>query len=103
MSAALAAIADPVRRHILDLLHDDELAVGALAESLDLAQPSVSKHLGVLRRAGLVAARPQGNHRYYRATPEPLAELDRWLSGHRHAWADRLDALEAHLDTMEDT
>ncbi len=103
MTAAFTAIADPVRRHILDLLQDRELPVGALVESLDVAQPSVSKHLGVLRRAGLVAVRPQGNHRYYRATPEPLAELDRWLSGHRHAWADRLDALEAHLDSMEET
>ncbi len=102
MGSTFTAVADPVRREILDLLRDRELPVGALVEHLDLAQPSVSKHLGVLRRAGLVAVRPLGNHRYYRATPAPLAELDRWLSGHRHAWADRLDALEAHLETMED-
>lgn len=95
-------IADPNRRRILDLLRDDERPVGALVDELGLTQPAVSKHLRVLREAGLVEARVDGQRRVYRLRPEPLRELERWLQPYRRMWAGRLRALEQHLDEMED-
>ncbi|MGH9231752.1 MAG: ArsR/SmtB family transcription factor [Acidimicrobiales bacterium] len=96
-----AVLAEPHRRRILDLLLVSERSVGDLVAALPLAQPTVSKHLKVLRQAGLVAVRSDAQRRLYRLRPEPLRELDEWLEPYRAAWATRLDALEAHLDTME--
>jgi DNA-binding transcriptional ArsR family regulator len=93
-------IAEPHRRAILDLLRDDERAVGDLVDALGLSQPAVSKHLRVLRDAGLVEARVDAQRRVYRLRPEPLHELDAWLAPYRAAWGRRLDVLEAHLDAM---
>lgn len=94
-----AALAEPNRRAILDLLLDDEQPVGALVESLAIGQPTVSKHLKVLREAGLVTMRIDANRRIYRLRPQPLTEVDGWLLPYRERWAARLDALEHFLDT----
>ena len=93
---------DPGRREILRLLLDGERSVGSLVSELSLAQPNVSKHLKVLRQAGFVEVRPAARERLYRLQPEPLQELDAWLGPFRQAWSRRLDALEHHLDSMED-
>ena len=95
-------LAEPHRRRILDLLLDDERAVGDLVDELELSQPAVSKHLKVLRDAGLVEARVDGQRRVYRLQPEPLREIEEWLLPFRVAWRDRLGALERHLDEMEE-
>jgi DNA-binding transcriptional ArsR family regulator len=95
-------LAEPTRRRILDLLREDERPVGELVRTLRISQPGVSKHLRVLREAGLVAVRHDAQRRFYRVRPEPLAEIDEWLEPYRRLWADRLDALERHLDTTED-
>lgn len=100
LSPVFAVVAEPTRRRILDLLRVDESPVGALVEALGLSQPSVSKHLRVLRDAGLVDVRGDGQRRVYRLRPEPLQEIDEWLTPYRAAWRDRLDALERHLDEM---
>jgi len=97
---AYAALAEPHRREILDLLRERQRSVGELVERLRLSQPGVSKHLRVLREAGLVEVRPDGRRRLYALRPEPLAELDAWLAPYRRHWAGRLDALERHLDTQ---
>lgn len=102
MADVLEVIAEPRRRRILDLLRDGERQVGELVDELGLAQPNVSKHLRVLRDAGLVTVRPDGARRLYRVRPEPLLELDAWLEPYRRLWSSSLDALEAHLDEMED-
>jgi len=107
MSAATAttfdALAEPARRQILELLRQRERRVGELVERLGLSQPGVSKHLRVLREAGLVRVRPDGQRRWYGLRPEPLAELDEWLTPYRELWGGRLDALERHLDRQEET
>ena len=90
-------IAEPSRRQILDELRAGERPVGALVERLALSQPAVSKHLRVLRDAGLVRVRPQGQRRMYSLRVEPLIELDRWLEPYREMWAQSLDKLEDHL------
>jgi DNA-binding transcriptional ArsR family regulator len=95
-------IAEPSRRRILDLLAADELPVGALVERLDLRQPTVSKHLRVLRDAGLVSVRGDRQRRLYSVSPEPLRAVDDWLDPYRRIWAARLDRLEQHLDTLAD-
>ena len=92
------AVAEPTRRRILDLLCDEERSVSDLVERLELSQPSVSKHLKVLREARLVAARVSAQRRLYRLNPAPLLEVDAWLEPYRKFWASRLDALGAHLD-----
>jgi DNA-binding transcriptional ArsR family regulator len=99
---ALEVLAEPTRRRILDVLRRGERPVGDLVTELQLAQPSVSKHLRTLREAGLVTVRPDAQRRVYRLRLEPLLELDAWLTPYRQLWADRLDALEHHLDQMED-
>ena len=76
---AAAAIADPIRRRVLELVRDDELPAGALAERFDVSRPAVSRHLRVLREAGLEVERREGRRRFYRANLEPLAELREWL------------------------
>jgi DNA-binding transcriptional ArsR family regulator len=95
-------LAEPGRREILRLLLDGERSVGSLVSELSVPQPNVSKHLKVLRQAGFVEVRANARERLYRLQPKPLQELDAWLGPFREAWADRLDALEAHLDSMED-
>lgn len=94
-------LAEPMRRRILDLLRERERSVGELVVALDLSQPGVSKHLRVLRDAGLVAVRQEAQRRWYGINPAPLAEIDAWLQPYRQLWAARLDALETHLDNME--
>ncbi len=93
-----AALAEPHRRDILDLLRAGERSVSDLVERLDLSQPGVSKHLKVLREAGLVAARPSGKRRLYGLRAQPLADIDAWLEPYRELWSSRLDALERHLE-----
>jgi DNA-binding transcriptional ArsR family regulator len=95
-------LAEPHRRRILDLLREGEQAVGDLVAALGISQPGVSKHLRVLREAGLVEVRTDAQRRLYRLRTEPLREIVEWLAPYRAAWADRLDTLEAHLDDMED-
>jgi DNA-binding transcriptional ArsR family regulator len=96
--SAYAALAEPSRRRILDLLRDGERSVNDLVARLDLSQPGVSKHLKVLREAGLVDVRPDGKRRWYGLRAEPLAEVDAWLEPYRAHWSARLDALERHLE-----
>jgi DNA-binding transcriptional ArsR family regulator len=95
---AYAALAEPHRRQILDLLRRGERSVSDLVARLKLSQPGVSKHLRVLREAGLVEVRPEGRQRWYRLRAQPLAEVDEWLEPYRAYWSDRLDALERHLE-----
>jgi DNA-binding transcriptional ArsR family regulator len=95
-------LAEPNRRHILDLLRDSEQPVGELVAQLRLSQPAVSKHLRVLREAGLVQVRGDAQRRLYSVRPEPLRAVDEWLAPYRAMWAARLDDLERHLDTMTD-
>ncbi len=95
---AYAALAEPHRRQILDLLRAGERPAGDLVASLELSQPGVSKHLKVLREAGLVAVRSRGRQRLYALRPQPLAEVDAWLEPYRAYWSDRLDDLERHLE-----
>ena len=96
--STLQVLAEPRRQAILDLLRDGELPVGELVARLRMSQPAVSKHLRVLKDAGLVEVRADAQRRLYRIRPDPLAELDEWLSGYRILWAARLDRLEEHLD-----
>ena len=100
-AAPFTALADPARRRILELLRQRERSVNELVERLKLSQPGVSKHLRVLREAGLVRVRPDGQRRWYGLRAEPLAELDQWLAPYRELWGGRLDALERHLDEGE--
>jgi DNA-binding transcriptional ArsR family regulator len=91
-------LAEPTRRRILDLLLDREQPVGELVKRLKLSQPGVSKHLRVLREAGLVSVRSDAQRRIYGVRPEPLQEVAEWLEPYRKLWGERLDALERHLD-----
>lgn len=102
MTTAFHVLAEPARRRILDLLRERPRLVGDLTKELGLSQPGTSKHLRVLREAGLVRVRRDAQRRWYELRPEPLAELDAWLTPYRWMWEDRLDALEHHLDTMPD-
>jgi DNA-binding transcriptional ArsR family regulator len=95
-------LADPTRRRILDLLLTGERPVGELVAALGAAQPNVSKHLRVLGEADLVRVRVDGPRRWYGVHLEPLRDVDRWLAPYRRTWAERLDALERHLDEMPD-
>jgi DNA-binding transcriptional ArsR family regulator len=92
------AIAEPNRRTILERLRGGELPAGDLVKATGLSQPGLSKHLKLLREAGLVSVRPDGQRRLYRLEPAALAKLDDWLKPFRSFWADHLDALEAHLE-----
>ena len=100
MTTTFAVLAEPTRRRILDLLRAEPRSVGDLVSELGLTQPGTSKHLKVLRDAGLVTVRRDAQRRWYELRPEPLAEIDAWLAPYRRFWSDRLDALERHLDTM---
>lgn len=97
MPTAFDVLAEPSRRRILDLLRDEERSVGELVDRLPLSQPGVSRHLKVLRDAGLVQARQDAQRRLYAVRPEPLAEIDAWLAPYRRFWTQKLDALESHL------
>jgi DNA-binding transcriptional ArsR family regulator len=104
MVAAFDALAEPNRRRILDLLRAGEQPVTDLVEQLAvLSQPAVSKHLRVLREAGLVQVRVDAQRRVYRLRPHQLREIDEWLAPYRALWSEGLDKLERHLDEMTDT
>ena len=98
MFAALPALADPTRFQIVEMLGAGERSAGEIERALKVSQPNASKHLRVLREAGLVRMRKDRQRRLYRIDPAPLAELDAWLARYRHFWSDRLDALQRHLD-----
>ena len=100
MESTFAIIAEPNRRAILSLLASSERSVGELEERLRMTQPSVSKHLRVLRDAGFVESRVEAQRRVYRLRPEPLKEIDEWLIPFRRFWSTHVDALERHLDRM---
>src|ERR1051325_4375269 len=96
-------IAEPNRRAILSLLISSEQTVGEIERQLRMPQPTVSKHLRVLREAGFVESTVDGQRRLYRLKPEPLQEVDAWLAPFRRFWSAHIDALERHLDRMEES
>jgi DNA-binding transcriptional ArsR family regulator len=98
---ALTALAEPTRRRIVDALRRSEASVSDLVAVLAMSQPAVSKHLRVLREAGVVSSRPSAQQRIYRLEPGPFRELDEWLAPYRRLWARHLDQLERHLDQKE--
>ena len=100
MESAFTVLAEPSRRAILTLLANGERSVGDLESALNLSQPSVSKHLRVLRDAGFVEATIDAQRRVYRIRPEPLQEVDAWMAPFRRYWSARVDALERHLDRI---
>src|SRR5512143_2451085 len=95
-------LADASRRRILELLRQRERPVGELVEALGMSQPAVSRHLRVLRQAGMVAVRVDAQRRLYRLRAASLRELDAWLEPYRLLWSGRLDGLEEHLKEMDD-
>lgn len=101
MQSTFAVLAEPNRRAILGLLASSEQSVGAIERHLRMPQPTVSKHLRVLREAGFVEATVDAQRRLYRLKPDRLQELDAWLAQFRRFWSARVDALEQHLDRME--
>ena len=100
MLVTFDVVAEPTRRRILDLLREGDRPVGERVHVLGICQPGVSKHLRVLRDAGLVRVRQQAQQRWYQLDAAPLAEIDAWLAPYRRYWSERLDALERHLDSM---
>ena len=102
VESAFTVVAEPNRRAILNLLASSERSVGEIQRRLKMPQPSVSKHLRVLRDAGFVSSRVDAQRRLYQVRPEPLMELDAWLQPFRKLWEHHLDKLERHLDRMED-
>ena len=100
MESVFDIIAEPNRRAILGLLVSSERSVGEIERRLRMPQPTVSKHLRVLREAGFVESRVDAQRRLYRIRPEPLMEIDAWLAPFRRYWSQHLDALERHLDRM---
>jgi DNA-binding transcriptional ArsR family regulator len=101
MATTFDALADPTRRHILDLLRDRPRSVNELVDLLGTSQPLMSKHLKVLREAGLVTVRQDAQRRWYEIRTEPLAELDAWLGTYRHLWLGRYDRLSEFLDKLQ--
>jgi DNA-binding transcriptional ArsR family regulator len=101
VESAFAVIAEPNRRAILGMLSSSERSVGELMDELGLPQPSVSKHLKVLREGGFVESRVEAQRRVYRLNPKPLQEVDAWLEPFRAFWSKHVDALERHLDRMD--
>src|ERR1051326_3201279 len=101
MESAFTIVAEPNRRAILSFLLSAERSVGDIERRLRLSQPSVSKHLRVLRDAGFVESRVEAQRRLYRLRPEPLMELDEWLVPFRRFWSKHVDALERHLEKMD--
>lgn len=103
MRSVFEVLAEPNRRQLLDLLRATERPVGDVVAELGVSQPAVSKHLRVLRDAGLVEVRSQAQQRLYRVRAEPLRAVDEWLTPYRRMWESHLDDLERHLDVMPDT
>lgn len=101
VESAFTVIAEPNRRAILSLLASSDRCVGDIERELGMTQPTVSKHLRVLREAGLVEAEVDAQRRLYRIKPEPLKEVDAWLAPFRAFWSAHVDALERHLDRMD--
>jgi DNA-binding transcriptional ArsR family regulator len=101
MQTIYDVLADPTRRHILDLLRERPRLVGELTELLKVSQPGISKHLRVLRKVGLVQVRKDAQRRWYELRPEPLAEVDAWLATYRHLWNARLDRLDIYLQELQ--
>jgi DNA-binding transcriptional ArsR family regulator len=101
MESVFEIIAEPNRRAILSLLVSSQQSVGEIERQLRMPQPTVSKHLRVLREAGFVESTVDAQRRLYRLKPEPLQEVDRWLAQFRRFWSAHLDALERHLDRMD--
>jgi|SRR4051794_25531505 DNA-binding transcriptional ArsR family regulator len=97
MDAVLHALADESRRTLLEILRDHPATAGELADALPIARPGVSRHLRVLREAGLVDVRSDAQRRIYSLRPETLAEVDEWLAGYRALWQNRLDALHTEI------
>jgi DNA-binding transcriptional ArsR family regulator len=102
VESVFEVIAEPNRRAILSLLVSNEQSVGEIERQLRMSQPTVSKHLRVLREAGFVESTVDAQRRLYRIRPEPLMELDAWLAPFRRFWSAHIDALERHLDRMDD-
>jgi len=100
VESSFTILAEPNRRAILSLLASSERSVGEIEQRLRMPQPSVSKHLRVLREAGFVVSRVDAQRRVYRIRPEPLMEVDAWLAPFRQFWTTHVDALERHLDRM---
>ncbi len=98
MSETWTALVDPTRRAVLDVLLEGEQPVGEIVDRLRLSQPQASKHLRVLREAGLVRVRKDAQRRVYSLDPGPIADVDAWLSPYRRLWNDSLDRLEQHLE-----
>jgi DNA-binding transcriptional ArsR family regulator len=103
MESSFEVIAEPNRRAILGVLAVSEQSVGAIERQLRMSQPAVSKHLRVLREAGFVESTVDAQRRLYRLRPEPFQELDSWLAQFRRFWSAHVDALERHLDQMEES
>ncbi|HEX6546446.1 MAG TPA: metalloregulator ArsR/SmtB family transcription factor [Bryobacteraceae bacterium] len=101
MESVFEVIAEPNRRAILSLLVSSQQSVGEIERQLRIPQPAVSKHLRVLREAGFVESTVEAQRRLYRLRPEPLQEVDAWLAPFRRFWSAHVDALERHLDRME--
>jgi DNA-binding transcriptional ArsR family regulator len=102
MVTTFEALVDPTRRRILDLLRERPRLVGELVDLLEASQPLVSKHLRVLREAGLVSVRQDAQRHWYELRPEPLAELTQWLEPYRYLWEERYDRLENLLDKLQE-
>jgi DNA-binding transcriptional ArsR family regulator len=101
MITTFDALSDPTRRRILDLLRERPHLVGELVELLKMSQPGISKHLRVLREAGLVNVRQDAQRHWYELRTQPLAELDEWLKPYRHLWLERYDRLETYLEELQ--
>ena len=101
MQSVFEIIAEPSRRAILSLLASSERSVGEIESQLRIPQPTVSKHLRVLREAGFVESQVDAQRRLYRLKPGPLKEVDAWLAAFRRFWSAHVDALERHLDRMD--
>lgn len=101
MNVPFEALSDPTRRQILDLLRERPRLVGEMVDALQMSQPGISKHLRVLREAGLVNVRQDAQRRWYELRTEPLAELDEWLQPFRQLWLARYDRLDAYLQELQ--
>ncbi|MFL7837371.1 MAG: ArsR/SmtB family transcription factor [Candidatus Promineifilaceae bacterium] len=101
MQTIFNVIADPTRRHILDLLRQRPHSVGELVDELQISQPGVSKQLRLLRESGLVHVQQQAQLRWYHLDPEPLQEVDTWLEAYRESWSERYGRLDAYLQKLQ--
>jgi DNA-binding transcriptional ArsR family regulator len=101
MTTIFAVLADPTRRHILDLLLQRPHSVGQLVDALDISQPGVSKQLRTLREAGLVQVQREAQLRWYHLNSDPLRELDSWLDAYRNSWSERYSRLDEYLQTLQ--